>query len=317
MKKEVFFYFYISKKNGVGHYSRCSVLNYHLNKKKIKTFLLSLNKKKINTYKEFKISKIKNFINKRKNILIIDDYRISPNKILFFKKYFRNIFLIEDIPSNKKNIDVIINPNYGIKKKDYQNVNATKFFLGISYKLIKEIKFEKKRKDGFTISFGGGIVFKRIRPVLSLILKHFMKLNYKKKISIFINLTKSELNFFKKFKNLNLSIKEIGPTYQSQLSSSNFCISSLGVQHDEILKKKIPAIFFKIDKNQNYNFKISNKNNSIYTFDIKDLDEKKLSYALDRIKKKKYRYEIMKNYSKVSLGNKTFEIIKFIQKKLT
>ena len=49
------------------------------------------------------------------------------------------------------------------------------------YKLIKEIKFEKKRKDGFTISFGGGIVFKRIRPVLSLILKHFMKLNYKKK----------------------------------------------------------------------------------------------------------------------------------------
>ena len=60
-----------------------------------------------------------------------------------------------------------------------------------------------------------------------------------------MNLTKSELNFFKKFKNLNLSIKEIGPTYQSQLSSSNFCISSLGVQHDEILKKKIPAIFLK------------------------------------------------------------------------
>ena len=59
-----------------------------------------------------------------------------------------------------------------------------------------------------------------------------------------MNLTKSELNFFKKFKNLNLSIKEIGPTYQSQLSSSNFCISSLGVQHDEILKK-IPAIFLK------------------------------------------------------------------------
>ena len=71
-----------------------------------------------------------------------------------------------------------------------------------------------------------------------------MKLNYKKKISIFMNLTKSELNFFKKFKNLNLSIKEIGPTYQSQLSSSNFCISSLGVQHDEILKKKNTSNFF-------------------------------------------------------------------------
>ena len=33
MTKEVFFYFDIFKNNGLGHYSRCSVLNYQLNKK--------------------------------------------------------------------------------------------------------------------------------------------------------------------------------------------------------------------------------------------------------------------------------------------
>ena len=47
MTKEVFFYFDIFKNNGLGHYSRCSVLNYQLNKKKIKTHLLILKKKKI------------------------------------------------------------------------------------------------------------------------------------------------------------------------------------------------------------------------------------------------------------------------------
>ena len=46
MTKEVFFYFDIFKNNGLGHYSRCSVLNYQLNKKKIKTYLLILKKKK-------------------------------------------------------------------------------------------------------------------------------------------------------------------------------------------------------------------------------------------------------------------------------
>ncbi len=40
MTKEVFFYFDIFNNNGLGHYSRCSVLNYQLNKRKIKTFLL-------------------------------------------------------------------------------------------------------------------------------------------------------------------------------------------------------------------------------------------------------------------------------------
>ena len=63
----------------------------------------------------------------------------------FFKKYFRNIFLIEDIPSNKKNIDVIINPNYEIKKKIIKTLMQLNFFR-ISYKLIKEIKFEKKKR---------------------------------------------------------------------------------------------------------------------------------------------------------------------------
>ena len=59
MTKEVFFYFDIFKNNGLGHYSRCSVLNYQLNKKKIKTYLLILKKKKFKNLRNLKFFKLK------------------------------------------------------------------------------------------------------------------------------------------------------------------------------------------------------------------------------------------------------------------
>ena len=315
MTKEVFFYFDIFKNNGLGHYSRCSVLNYQLNKKKIKTYLLILKKKKIQKFKEFKVFQIKN-LNKKKDILIIDDYSISSDKIMILKKYFKYIFLIEDVPSKRKNVDVIINPNYQIKKKNYNQDKIIKFFLGVSYKMIKEIKVSKKKGESFLISFGGGMVFNRIKHILKYILVYTMNLSYKKKINIFLNLNKNQLNYFKKFKNLDLNIKKPGLTYPSLLSSSDFCISSLGIQHDEILKKKIPAIFLKIDDNQNNNFKISKKLNSDFTFDINNFDKKKLFNALKKINQEKYRNQIVKNYSSIKIGNKVFKIIEFIKKKL-
>ena len=66
MRKEVFFYFDPFKNNGIGHYSRCSALNIQLKKKGIKTFLILLNKKKINYFKEFKTFKFENLINEKK-----------------------------------------------------------------------------------------------------------------------------------------------------------------------------------------------------------------------------------------------------------
>ncbi len=65
MTKEVFFYFDIFKNNGLGHYSRCTVLNYQLNKKKIKTYLLILKKKKIQNFKFLKFFNFFFFLNKK------------------------------------------------------------------------------------------------------------------------------------------------------------------------------------------------------------------------------------------------------------
>jgi spore coat polysaccharide biosynthesis predicted glycosyltransferase SpsG len=315
MKKEVYFYFDVINNPGFGHYSRCSVLNSHLKKRKIKTFLLLLKDINLNKFKEFDVYKYKNLnLQKKRNILIIDDYKISSNKILLLKKYFNYIFYIEDHPSKKKNINAIINSNYRIKEKYYDKKKKIKYFLGTDYKLIREIKVKNKNKNkkGLTLSFGGGEVFNRIKKILDLTLSHLINLNYKKQIDIFINLNKNQKKFFKKFENLKINIKKPSSEYYKKLLNSHFCISTLGVQHDEILKKKIPAIFLKIDTNQKYNFEISKRINSDFTFDTKKLNKDNFLKALNRINRKKNRIKIIKNYKKIKMGNKVYKIINFI-----
>lgn len=315
MKKEVYFYFDVISNPGFGHYSRCSVLNYHLKKKKVKTFLLLLKDINLNKFKEFDVHKYKDLNpQKKKNILIIDDYKISSNKILLLKKYFNYIFYIEDHPSKKKNINAIINSNYRIKEKYYDRRKGIKYFLGTDYKLIREIKVKNKNKNkkSLTISFGGGEVFNRIKKILNLTLSHLINLNYNKEIDIFINLNKNQKNYFKKFQNLKINIKKPSSEYYEKLLNSHFCISTLGVQHDEILEKKIPAIFLKIDANQKYNFEISKKINSDFTFDAKKFNKDNFLEALNRINRKKDRIKIIKNYKKIKMGNKVYKITNFI-----
>ena len=232
MKKKVYFYFDINEASGLGHYTRCSVLRFFLKKKKIKSFFLILNNKNLKKYKEFKIVNLKD-IHDKKKILIIDNYQISEKKIFILKKYFKLIFLIDDKPSKKKGIDVIINSNFGIKKSFYSERNIKKFFLGGKYKLIKDFITNSKKKSGLTISFGGGKVFGKIKKLLDLIFAQLIDLNYKKKINIFTNLTLNQLIQTNKIK---FKSTNIGPKYVPSLLSSDFCISSR-VQHDEILKK--------------------------------------------------------------------------------
>ena len=180
--------------------------------------------------------------------------------------------------------------------------------------MIREIKVKNKNKNkkGLTISFGGGEVFNRIKKILDLTLSHLINLNYRKQIDIFINLNKNQKKFFKKFENLKINIKKPSSEYYKKLLNSHFCISTLGVQHDEILKKKIPAIFLKIDTNQKYNFEISKRINSDFTFDTKKLNKDNFLKALNRINRKKNRIKIIKNYKKIKMGNKVYKIINFI-----
>lgn len=314
----IFFYYELGKKKGFGHESRCLAINQKLKKRRIKTYYLNLSNKTI-INKNFDnniiyIKDLKKILSCK--ILIIDSYKINQKKINFFKKYFKYIFLVNDIPFKNLNVYGIINPNYGINSKNYSK-NVKKLFLGIQYKFIKDFKIQNKtKKIGVTISFGAGKVYKRIKNHLLTILEYFNKIDFKEDINIFIDLDKKQKKEILKFTNIKINIYNISPKFIQKAYVSKFAISSMGLQFDELCKLKIPAFFLKISQNQSFNYNISKKFNNEITHDLKRYNEKKIIYTLKLLTKKGQRSKIIKNYSKFILGKNINKVINFFNKLL-
>ena len=319
MKKIVYFYFSCGARYGFGHYSRCLVLKNLLKRVGISSYFLKFKNIDASYLGEFKLITKKKLKNMPKNrLLIIDDYKISSEQISNLKNYFSNILLIDDDISRRNGMNAIVNPNYQIKKKNYMKKGLENFFLGTHYKIVSfdnKKKLPKKTKQ-ITISFGGSKVFNQIKQVLKCSLKYFEENNFKYKINIFINLKRNQKKFFKRFKKLNLEILGINKKYIQSVLKSKFCISSLGVQHDELVFLKIPSIFFKISDNQNLNYKYAKSINRNFVFDINKFKKDLFLKSLDEIQKTKVSLEVKKKYKLTRIGSRLPEIIKFIEKKI-
>lgn len=318
MKKIVYFYFNFGARYGFGHYTRCLVFKNLLKRAGISSYFLKLKNVDVSYLREFKLITKKKLKTTPKNrLLIIDDYKISSEQISNLKNYFNNILLVDDNISRRRGMNAILNPNYQIKKKNYIKRGLENFFLGTQYKIVSfdNKKLTKKPKQ-ITISFGGSNVFNQIRQVLICSLKYFEKNNFKYKINIFINLKRNQKKFFKRFKKLNLEILGINKKYIQSVLKSKFCISSLGVQHDELVYLKIPSIFFKISDNQNLNYKYAKSINRNFVFDINKFKKDLFLKSLDEIQKRKVSLEVKKKYKFTKIGSKLPEIIKFIEKKI-
>ena len=314
----IFFYYDVGIKFGSGHAKRCLVINEKIKKKGIKTFYLSLDNKQIinkNFGKNIIYNKdLKSNLNNNRSILIIDSYKITQSQINSLKKYFKFIFLINDIPI--KNIDIygIINPNYGIKKEHYNN-KIKKKFLGINYKLIFEKKIKpNKKKTGITISFGTGNVYKRVNKFLFIILNFLDSLKYLEKITILMNLKTYQKKKILSYKNLKIKVYNTSNNFIHHAQNSKYVVSSMGIQYDELIKLNIPAIFIKIAENQDFNYRMSYKINPDTTNNLNNLNEEKIVYALKNITKKKNRNKIIKNYKKYLLGKKTNHLVNYLVK---
>lgn len=313
----IFFYYELGKKKGFGHQSRCMAINQRLKKIGMKTYYLNLGNKKIenknfgkNIFYKKDLNKIINF----KKILIIDSYNINQKKINFYKKYFKYIFLINDVPVKNIKVYGIINPNNGNKLKDY-NQEVTKLFLGIKYKFIRDFKLpEIKKESGITISFGAGNVYKRVKKYLLTILKFLNKINFKEEINIFIDLNKKEKRELLKHSKIKITINNISQKFINRAHSSKFVISSMGLQFDELCKLKKPSFFLKIAENQSFNYNISKKYNCQTTHDLENYNEKKIIHTLKLLMEKSQRYKIVQNYSKFILGNNIDEVINYFNK---
>ena len=297
-------------KFGMGHLHRCLTINQELLKKKINTYYLNLNNYDTNIIKKqsHKIIHKKDLIKfvGLNNILIVDSYKINQRKINELARYFKYIFLINDIPNKNLSVYGILNPNYKVKKKDFSIKKVKKFFLGINYKFIKKVNIPYvKNRKGLTISFGGGNVYFRTKNYIFNVLKFLNNINFDEKIIIYMNLNLKQKKEILKFKNLKIKISNISNNFIKMAYKSKFAISSLGMQHDELYKYKIPSIFLKIAKNQEQNYKFSLKTNPEFTHDLKKINEKKVASTLSKILVKKKRLAIIKNYNSYQLGKKT------------
>ena len=313
----IFFSYDLGKKFGLGHASRCLAINQKLIKKKIKTYYLNLNTKKKITIKNFgqKIIYKKDLrkLNGLRNVLIVDSYNIDQKRINFYNRYFKFIFLINDLPVKNLSVYAIINPNYGIKKKDYNQKKIENLFLGIDYKFIREIKLSaSKNKSGITISFGAGSVYYRVRKYLLNTLKFLSNINFKEEIHIFINIQNQQKKEILRYSKLKVKIYDISNHFIKTANQSRFVISSLGTQYDELCKLKIPSIFIKISKNQRSNYNISRKINAKFTHELKNFNEKIIEKSLNEIMKKQKRDQIIKNYNKYPVGKKTDYLVNYL-----
>ena len=316
IKKIVCFYFNYGKKCGYGHLSRCSVLNNLLKKSGINSHFLKIKNLDISYLKNFKLIAIKELkkINLKK-ILIIDDYNVSSKEIKKLKKYFNYIILIDDLITKRTGINTIVNPNFSVRKQHYNQKSLDSFFLGPKFKLVN---YSKKKifsnPKEVTISFGGGAVFNQIKKVLNYCLTYFESKKYKGKINIFISLKNNQKSFFSRYKTLNLNVSKINKNFLDTVLKSKFCISSLGVQHDELVYLKIPSIFLKISPNQNLNFKYAKLINSKFVFDIDKFNKDIFYEALDNLDNKKKRLRIKKKYQKTKIGSNLNKLNNFILK---
>ena len=310
MNKIICFMYDIGHKFGMGHLNRCLAINQKLLKKKISTYYLNSNNYDTNIIKKqnHKIIHKKDLIKfvGLNNILIVDSYNINQRKINELARYFKYIFLINDIPNKNLSVYGLLNSNYKIKKKDFNEKKIRKFFLGINYKFIRKVKipFVKNRK-GITISFGGGNVYFRTKNYILSVLKFLNNINFDEKIIIYMNLNYQQKKEILKFKNLNIKICNISNNFIKMAYKSKFVISSLGMQHDELYKLKIPSIFLKIAKNQEQNYKFALKINPEFTHDLKKINKKTVVNTLSKILIKKKRFRIIKNYNSFQLGKKT------------
>ena len=254
------------RKNGLGHLLRNIYLSDELKSinfntqfliKTDKTIFINnfLSKKKINLNVQYineettqedelvlikKISSLKNI-----KIVIIDHYDSS---IEYLKSIKKNNVIIVNFDINKKNnhvSDVIINPNIGFKKKDYNTKvkNAAKLCIGKKYLIInpkiKKKNLNKADKENILISFGGGKYPKKIVNLIDRITEN-------KHQKFIIISSDHEIN---KINKSNTKVYFGNLDYNNIYSSLSFAIVSGGVTSQELAYLKIPMLIYPYSNN--------------------------------------------------------------------
>ncbi len=334
-----FFRVDLSKKNGLGHYSRVKSLISYLKLKDYKiiidkfpnsTFLENEKKNIISIYGKklsFKneiddANKIKNSIKIHKNdVFIKDSYRLNYNWEKKISRLCKKVIVIDDFSNKKHYADFYINHSpffenldkEKIKKLKLLNKKNCKFLLGTNFALFNT-KYEKKIISDFVFYNGGSgnpLIYEKIMTKISNIK------NYR--IVLIVGSLVSKINYrksLKKFqKNKNIKIIYQPKNILNYLKGTKIFVSSAGISMFESSFLKIPTLIFKMIKKQNLNDEDYEKLGHYFTLEKKDLNNDKKIFNLLKlmIKNRLIIKKLMNksNLNKANIGKNFRKSLKF------
>ncbi len=254
------------KKNGLGHLTRNIYLSDELRSRNLKTqFLIKadktifiknfISKKKVN----LNVRYINQYITVEDELAIIDEICNLENiKIVIIDHYDHTIRYLRSIKKNnvilvnydinkKRNYvsDLIINPNFGFNKNDYNEKvkDYARLCIGEKYLIINPMinnkKFNKTKKENILISFGGGKYPKKIVNLID-------KITENKHQKFIIISSDYEISQIKK---RNTKVYFGNLDYSKIFSSLKFAIVSGGVTSQELAYLRIPMLIYPYSKN--------------------------------------------------------------------
>ena len=322
MKKCILFRCDYGQIFGLGHLMRSLRLaNEFKNKGFICIFIISYNKEInnlinqngheiFNVTNQFISDKEKiDWINSKKDIVIIDTKKINNKYLNKFKKNFTVCFVDSNI--TRLNCNIIINNNLLFFKK--MKSNKKNILTGLKYNTISKEYFKKNNlsKDNLVVTMGGddseNITFK--------IIENIKRLNNFNKIYVIIGMFHPDPDSIYKICNEKLTnykifykLKDLKKIYDK----CSFAITACGTTVYELMAYKISFSYISLDSNQKKLASYLNKNKIGYSLgnnkNFYNYDSKFIKFMnIDHVSQKKLFNKIL---PESGLSNLTKEIIK-------
>ena len=293
-----------------------------------KEFIFLYHKKKFVSENNDASLFIKKIFRTKKNIIIVDDYRLGERWEKKISPYCHKIIAIEDFINKKHNVDILVNTKPKLTNVDVKtlkiiksnNKKNTKLLLGKKYSITNEffnMKHIFKKSKHLTLTFYNGgsgsiLIFEKI---INFILKKKKKIIINLVCGPFAKNTDLVRANFKRYRNVRI-INDYN-SFLRTLLSTNLFVGSCGIISFELAKICLPSILLILNKNQEADqneFKEIGHHFVLKKEDLKDFKKFSLLVMLclnnfERIKK------IMRlsNYNKSTDGKKL--IIKSILEK--
>lgn len=248
----------INSKSGFGHFYRMlgvyeELVKYHLevnfftNEEYLKLENIEPISIQTNNIKEIKDFLIDNSF----ATLIIDNYKIDEQSILYLKNYFKIVHF--DAKFENIEVDIIINFNpYAIEKYQKKHKN-TRYFLGLNYMRFRNsiLKIDKKNSinNSIFINVGGSDIEEITFKIIP-----YLKKNEFYNIVLGKGCSKEYFDLVKNILNENMlsfNIYHQPENYFEILLSSQKAIVSCSTTSYELIYFSIPFVCIKIVSNQN------------------------------------------------------------------